>query len=323
LNARAIFSGFLGDFEQANRAFVEGLPLSRAAGNALDVAMMLTSYGAQLNVLARYAEAESVLEEGRTYATAVSDPAERAAITGRALANLSVTARSQGDLGRARAMSEAAMACYQGFGFDLAETRTLMDLADIARFEGELTIMVTHYQACLERTGERGDMRVVADAMTGIAGACTDWGQLQTAVLLYGAAEALRERVGLGFSLPLDQELTESSVAQLRDALGGAAFAAGLAEGRSLPMAQAVAIASSVTPVAGEVGGIQPVAPLLTRREQDVLRLLAAGHTDRDIAEALYIGQRTVSWHVGAILGKLGVKTRREAAARAFEGGLI
>jgi non-specific serine/threonine protein kinase len=323
LNARAIFSAFLGDFEEADRAFAEGLPLSRAAGNALDIAMSLTSRGAMLNVLARYSEAEGLLEEGRTFAAAVTDPAECAAIMGRALANLSVTARSQGDLARARSMSEAALACYQGFGFDLAETRTLMDLADIARFEGDLVTMVAHFQSCLTRTGERGDMRLVTDAMRGIAGACTEWGHLQTAVRLYGAAEALRERVGLGFWLPRDKELTESSVAQLREALGEPGFDAGLVEGRSLPMAHAIAIASAVTPAAGEVVSVQPDAPLFTRREQDVLRLLAAGHTDRDIAEALFIGQRTVSWHVGAILGKLGVKTRREAAARVLADGLI
>jgi non-specific serine/threonine protein kinase len=323
LNARAIFSSFLGDFEQADDAFAEGLPLSRAAGNALDIAMALTSCGAMYNVLARYSEAEAALEEGRTFAATVADPAERAAIMGRALANLSVTARSQGDLARARTLSEAALACYQGFGFDLAETRSLMDLADIARFEGDLTTMASHYQACLARTGERGDMRLVADAMTGIAGACTDWGQLQTAVLLYGAAEALRARVGLGFSLPLDRELTESSVAHLRGALGKTAFDAGWAEGQSLPVAGAIAIASAVTPGSGDVSGLRSAVPLFTRREQDVLRLLAAGHTDRDIAEALYISQRTVSWHVGAILGKLGVKSRREAATQVLEQGLI
>lgn len=324
LIARAIFSSFRGDFEQALHAFEEGIPLSRAAGSSLDIAMALTSRGALLNVLARYTEAEAVLEEGRTFAAAVGDRAERAAIMGRALANLSVSARSQGDLARARALSEAALGCYQGFGFDLAETRTLMDLADIARFEGELTTMVSHYQACLARTGERGDMRVVADALIGIAGASTEWGQLQTAALLYGAADALRERVGLGFSLPLDQAMTESNLARLRDMLGEPVFAAGLAEGRGLPVARALAIASAVTPTAGEPQHVPTAAAsLLTRREQDVLRLLAAGQTDRDIAESLYIGQRTVSWHVSAILGKLNVKTRREAATRAVADGLV
>ncbi|MCA9862831.1 MAG: hypothetical protein KC432_07420 [Thermomicrobiales bacterium] len=322
-NARAIFSGFLGNFDQAGDAFAEGLPLSRAAGNPLDMAMMLTSMGAMHNVLTRYADAEEVLDEGRTIAAAVPDPAERAAIMGRALANLSVTARSQSDFARARAMSEAALACYRGFGFDLAETRTQMDLADTARFEGDLTTMVSHYQACLAQTGERGDMRLVADAMTGIASACTEWERLQTAARLFGAAEALRERVGVGFSLPRDRGPTERSVAQLQDALGEAGFVAGLGEGRALPITHAVAIALAVTPATEAVAAITPEAPLFTRRELDVLRLLAAGHTDRDIADALFIGHRTVSWHVGAILGKLGVKSRRAAAARAVEDGLI
>ena len=321
--ARAIFSSFRGDFVQADLAFEEGLPLIRAAGNPLDVALALTSLGAVHNVHARYAEAKIVLGEGQVFAAAVSDPAERAAVMGGVLANLSVTARSEGDLDRSRSLSEAALACYQGFGLDLAETRTFMDLADTARFAGDLTTMVTHYQACLAQTGERGDMRLVADALIGISGACTAWDQFQTAALLYGAAEALRERVGLGFALPRDQDLTESNLAHLRTALGERAFDAGLAEGRSLSVARAIATALTVTPTAGEVAAASPATPLFTRREQDVLRLLAAGHTDRDIAEALFIGQRTVSWHVGAILGKLGVTSRREAATRAIAEGLV
>ena len=67
-----------------------------------------------------------------------------------------------------------------------------------------------------------------------------------------------------------------------------------------------------------------PAAPfLLTRRERDVLRLLAEGRTDRDIAEALFIGPRTVSWHVSAILSKLGVDSRHEAAIKAHTDGLL
>ncbi|GGW46437.1 helix-turn-helix transcriptional regulator [Streptomyces xantholiticus] len=55
----------------------------------------------------------------------------------------------------------------------------------------------------------------------------------------------------------------------------------------------------------------------LTRREQDVLRLVAAGHTNRRIAEELYISPKTVSVHVSNILAKLGVSGRGEAAALA------
>jgi len=54
----------------------------------------------------------------------------------------------------------------------------------------------------------------------------------------------------------------------------------------------------------------------LTTRERDVLRLLADGLGDRDIAAALTISRRTVETHVSSILHKLGVTNRAEAARR-------
>ncbi|MCT7659994.1 helix-turn-helix transcriptional regulator [Mycobacterium sp. CPCC 205710] len=55
----------------------------------------------------------------------------------------------------------------------------------------------------------------------------------------------------------------------------------------------------------------------LTQRERDVLELLAAGHSDAEIATALFISPKTANRHVGAILSKLGVRNRTQAAAYA------
>jgi DNA-binding CsgD family transcriptional regulator len=55
----------------------------------------------------------------------------------------------------------------------------------------------------------------------------------------------------------------------------------------------------------------------LTGREFKVLRLVAAGQSNRDIAAALFISPKTASVHVSNILGKLGAATRTEAAAKA------
>jgi DNA-binding NarL/FixJ family response regulator len=64
-------------------------------------------------------------------------------------------------------------------------------------------------------------------------------------------------------------------------------------------------------------------APLgLTDREVDVPRLVAAGRTNPQIAEALYISRKTASHHVSNILRKLGVPTRVEAAGVAHRLGL-
>ncbi|RDG37616.1 helix-turn-helix transcriptional regulator [Streptomyces corynorhini] len=68
-------------------------------------------------------------------------------------------------------------------------------------------------------------------------------------------------------------------------------------------------------------GGAVPPDPIralgLTPRERDVLRLVAAGHSNRRVAEELYISPKTASVHVSNILAKLGVSGRTEAAALA------
>jgi DNA-binding NarL/FixJ family response regulator len=65
-----------------------------------------------------------------------------------------------------------------------------------------------------------------------------------------------------------------------------------------------------------------PPASGLTRREQDVLALVAAGQTNREIGAALSISENTVNFHVRNILARLGVRNRAEAAAYATRTGL-
>jgi DNA-binding CsgD family transcriptional regulator len=59
----------------------------------------------------------------------------------------------------------------------------------------------------------------------------------------------------------------------------------------------------------------------LSRREHEVLRLLCQGLTNAEIAGRLYISGRTAEHHVGRVLGKLGVRSRAEAAAVALAHG--
>jgi DNA-binding NarL/FixJ family response regulator len=57
----------------------------------------------------------------------------------------------------------------------------------------------------------------------------------------------------------------------------------------------------------------------LTERQLEVLRLLGQGLTNAEIADRLVVSVRTAETHVAAVLAKLGVHTRREAAERAAE----
>ena len=71
----------------------------------------------------------------------------------------------------------------------------------------------------------------------------------------------------------------------------------------------------------GRAGWAPAAAWQLTPREQDVLRWLSAGKTDRDIGTILAISRRTVHKHLQRIYEKLGVETRTAAVARALRGG--
>ncbi|WP_238153089.1 helix-turn-helix transcriptional regulator [Kribbella speibonae] len=77
-------------------------------------------------------------------------------------------------------------------------------------------------------------------------------------------------------------------------------------------------------PLLEEAGGVDNGgASALTSRETEVLRLLAEGRTNRQLARELYISEKTVSVHVSNILAKLGVRSRTEAAAVARRDGLL
>jgi non-specific serine/threonine protein kinase len=113
----------------------------------------------------------------------------------------------------------------------------------------------------------------------------------------------------------------DRAATRARAVLGEQRFAALRAAGRALSLEEAIAMAATVTvPESQSAPSLgSPAAGPLTTREHDVLRLIVAGQTDREIAETLFLSLRTVNTHVAHILAKLDVATRRAAATWARE----
>lgn len=122
-----------------------------------------------------------------------------------------------------------------------------------------------------------------------------------------------------------EKEITERSAAITRQALGETGFRREWTAGNRMQPAEVQAeiiglLADRAQPALDEPGS---ASHRLSPRELEVLRQVAQGKTDRQIAEALYISHRTAEWHVRNVLGKLGAANRAEAAALAACDGLL
>jgi len=191
---------------------------------------------------------------------------------------------------------------------------SLIGLGYVARDLGDFARSMSLFAEGLSLFTELGDRHMIALALDGVACLAVARGEPERAARLFGAAAALQVASGLLVG-PAFRATQERDVAAARAALGEEAFAAGWTDGTALPM-----------PAPGSVSQSHPpdqTAPLgLTQRESEVLRLLAQGLSDRDIAAALSISERTAGNHVLHILQKLDVDSRTAAAVFAVRHGL-
>jgi DNA-binding CsgD family transcriptional regulator len=238
-------------------------------------------------------------------------------LAGRALINLAVAPRTRGDRTVAAGHLEAALRLHRAGGYTEGVILALGDLGDLARDGGEHARALGFYREALGLVRGNTGPRLVTDVIEAVAIVAVAIGQAERGAGLLGAAEALRERIGLGYRVAENVAALARAETAARTVLGEPAYAAARAAGRNLGPGQA--IVAALEPFGPPVGHSRTA---LTPREAEILGLIAMGLTDPAIATALSISVRTVENHVARTFAKLGVRTRTAAVAAAAADGV-
>jgi predicted ATPase/DNA-binding CsgD family transcriptional regulator len=317
-----------GDYQRAQMLEEECLTLFHEEEIAWGIAVALASLGDVALDQGNSARAAVHFQEALAISRAEGDRF----YSGWTLLNLGRIAHAQGDFARATTCFDETLALFRELGSQEGVAQTLLELGRVAREQGDTTRMAEHFAESLALFQETKNLRDIAYCLEGLAGIAGASGRPERAARLLGAAEALRKSVGIPLP-PVNHADYERDVAAVRAQLDEATFAAAWAAGGALSLEQAIAEALHVpveAPAQMQTPGQAPqpasAAPerlgTLTARERQVLVLIAQGYTNRAIADALVIAERTAEIHVSNILGKLGLASRTQAAAYAVAQGL-
>jgi predicted ATPase/DNA-binding CsgD family transcriptional regulator len=309
----------LGDYARARALADEALALHRATRNRGGTAVALLALGDVARDLGETSDARVWAEESLAIFRELAEPLGE----GFSLHNLAVAAYNQGDSSLALVRCRESLAIFRRLDVGNAVAEVLASQGAILAGAGDARAALAAFTEALPLALRVGPRWVVAAVLEGIARVAVDQGQHLLAAELAGGSTALRAAIGVPVR-PNWRASLEATLAAARDALDLQAFTAAWGRGQKLPLAQIVATARNVTvssarPPATALSLDHLVPPCgLSPRELEVVHLLVAGKTDRQIGEELFISPRTVSKHVGAILLKLAVGSRAEAAVHAI-----
>jgi len=243
-----------------------------------------------------------------------------------ALYGLAEVERVRGNYNRAVALMEDAHALTveQGDPWSIAFALSILGNLTLAR--GGLARAETQQLESLALRRVIGDPVGIGHCLDALGWVARARHQSARAARLFGAADALRERVGADAHPPWRAE-HEKYLRAARAELGEASFTVAWAEGRALTQDDAVEY--GLQPSAEPTRSAVPVTARphagggeLSRRELEVATLIARGLTNRSIAASLVISEWTVDTHVRHILTKLQVRSRAQVAAWAVARGV-
>jgi predicted ATPase/DNA-binding CsgD family transcriptional regulator len=302
------------DYAGATRLLQEGLEIYRGLGDEQGVAANLNILGTVAIYSGEYAQAKAYYEESLGIFRKLED---RVGVS-KCLANLGTVAFYSGDYAGARLFYNESLEAQRELGDMWGLAASLVNLGATALNQRDYMEAARCYKESLPLLYGLGDRASIAECLEGLAAAIGAWkgGQPERAARLFGAADALREAVGAPRSMASRPEY-ERNLKTARSLIHEVAFGEAWALGRAMSLEEALALAAE-----------QVVSPSayprteLTSREIDVLRLVASGLTNEQVAEKLHLSRHTVHAHLTSIYSKLGTTTRAAATRYAVDNGL-
>jgi predicted ATPase/DNA-binding CsgD family transcriptional regulator len=361
LNNLANLVSDLGDQDTAQDLYEQSLTLRRELGDRRGIADTLNNLGLTATQLADYERAEALLEEcieirreidDRTgYVLAISNMGdlavaisdfdrawklhEEALVVRKELKNelgvaysqnnLAVVAACKGDLKTARSLLEQSLNRFRELRDNPGIAHSLRNLGRIAQAEGRGVEAEGFHKEALAIRHDLADRRGIAESLEDIAAIGAQKGSADLRVCLIASASALRQDTGI--PVPANERRDyDHLLGALRQRLSGTEFNQAWEAGQQATFEQACDEAfqndfADAESEGAKTAGANPAG--LSDREVDVLRLVASGLTNAEIADELFLSPRTVDAHLYRIYRKLDVSSRAAAASFAVQNGIL
>ncbi|MGB3328271.1 MAG: LuxR C-terminal-related transcriptional regulator [Thermomicrobiales bacterium] len=305
------------DFATAEAAIAEGVALEirHPEESAIGIQLVTLVMGIVASYRQRFDEARVHLMRAR--ALFADDPVWYPYV----LINLGRVEDQAGNRDDADRLFSEALALFRVHHNVFGIASTLNHMARVAREQGDLRGAFSRYVEILSLDLDAREWVLLSSCLRGVAVVATLAHAHRPAARILGALEALNETNGRETSRSSSQK---RAVETLRASLGDVEFASCWRAGRELTLDEtlAEAVAVAVATVQGAGTGVAATS-VLTAREWEILRLLASGRTNPEIADALFISRRTVTTHLTNLFAKLGVTNRTGAIAEGHRRGML
>jgi ATP/maltotriose-dependent transcriptional regulator MalT len=238
--------------------------------------------------------------------------------TAQLLRVLGAAMRLAGELDAAQAALDEAAALVGSYNNDRLVALIEYEGALVAYVRGERARAEDLLHSALDRQARHGLKPGIAAALDALGALALDAESPGEAVRCFAGADALRAAIGLA-TRPFDQAARAPHVDRARELLGEEVFEQHWTEAATLPLAEMIEYVSRAR---GERKRPSAGWESLTPTELRVVGLAAAGLTNPQIAERMFIARGTVKVHLSHVFAKLAVATRAELAAQATKRGL-